>query len=361
MFTLLAFIACSQTPSEPAPLTPPGPPPMPLVAPAYGADEAAVAAYWDGGSVTYGEVTSPMKHQLDQMLAEYLMGRYDAEYQATEQKMDEELLKAEAKKRGMAAVEDLLKAEINDKVAKPTDAEVADAYQALQRKLHGQTMEEARGVLESAVTQKKQSERYQEYIASLRTSYRATVQLPFPEVPRIDVSVDDDPSIGPADAPVTIVQFAEFQCPYCGKARESVDKVMKTYDGKVRFVFRDFPLDFHQNAIPAAIAANCADKQGKYWPVHDAFMKDQQSLAEADLERVAKGAGLDMTKWEECRKDPAVEAEIKKDEADGQEAGVSGTPAFFINGVFINGAQPYEKFKAIIDAELAKSSKPAKG
>ncbi len=354
MLSLLAFFACSQTPTEAPPLTAPGPAPLPLVAPAYGAEPTAVAAYWDGGSVSYGDVTTPMQHQLDQMLAEYLMGRYDAEYQATEQKMDEELLKAETKKRGLAAPEDLLKAEINDKVAKPTEAEIADAYQALQRKLRGQTMEEARGVLESAVTQKKQSERYQVYIEELRKSYRATIQLPFPEVPRIEVSADDDPSVGPADAPVTIVQFAEFQCPYCGKARESVDKVMKNYDGKVKFVFRDFPLDFHQNAIPAAIAANCADKQGKYWPVHDAFMKDQQSLAEADIQRVAKAAGLDMTKWEECRKDPSIEAEIKKDESDGQQAGVTGTPAFFINGVFINGAQPYEKFKAIVDAELAK-------
>ncbi len=357
MLSLLATLACASAPTEPAPLVAPGPPPAALIAPAYADEPTAVAAFWDGGSVTYGEVTAPMKHQLDQMLAQYLMGRYDAEYQATQQAMDEKILEAEAKKRGLGAIEDLLKVEINDKVTKPTDAEVADAYAALQRKLRGQSMEEARTVLEQAVTQKKQGERYSLYIDELRKSYRATVQLQFPEVPRIEVSADDDPSVGPADAVVTIVQFAEFQCPYCGKARESTDKVMANYEGKVRFVFRDFPLEFHDKAIPAAIAANCAGKQDKYWPVHDAFMLDQQSLTEADIQRVVKAAKVDLPAWEECRKDPAMEAEIKKDAADGAAAGVTGTPAFFINGVFINGAQPYEKFKAIVDAEVARKAK----
>lgn len=358
MLKLLALLACAPPAVEPVALAAPGPAPAALITPAYADDPAAVAGYWNGGSLTYGEVTAPMKRELDQMVADYLMGRYDAEVQATQTKMDEKILEAEAKKHGLGALEELLKVEINDKVAKPTDQEVADAYQALQRKLRGQSMEEARGVLEQAVTQKKQGERYASYIEELRTTYGTTVQLSFPDVPRTVVSADDDPSVGPADAAITIVQFAEFQCPYCGKARGSVDKVMANYPGQVRFVFRDFPLEFHDKAIPAALAANCAGKQDKYWPVHDAFMADQQSLTEADIQRVAKAAALDLPTWEECRKDPAMVAEIKKDQADGAAVGVTGTPAFFINGVFINGAQPYEKFKAIVDADL--KAKPKK-
>ena len=355
MLLLLALFACNDTPADGATakvVAAPGPAPAALVAPASAAEPTAVAAYWEGGSLSYAEVTAPVKSQLDQMLSEYLMGRYDAEYQATEQKMDEAILNAEAKKRGMAALEDLLKAEVTDKVPAPTEEELTDAYAALQRKLRGQSKEEARGVLVSAVTQKKQGERYAEYIKELRGRYGATVQLTFPDVPRIEVSADDDPFVGPADAQVNIVQFAEFQCPYCGKARESIDQVMANYDGKVKLVFRDFPLGFHDKAIPAAIAANCAGKQGKYWELHDAFMKDQTALSEADFQRVAKAAAVDLPAWEECRKDPAMEAEIKKDEADGQAVGVTGTPAFFINGIFINGAQPYQKFKAIVDAEI---------
>lgn len=357
MLTLALLAACQTAPPEATTLVAPGPPPPRLIAPAYADDPAAVAAYWEGGSLSYADVTTPMKSQLDQMLAEYLMGRYDAEYQAAQQAMDEKLLEAEVKKRNLGAVEDLLKLEINDKVGKPTDAELAEAYEALKRKLRGQTFEEARGVLETAVTQKKQGERYMVYLEGLRTTYKATVQLPFPDVPRIEVSADDDPFVGAADAPVTIIQFAEFQCPYCGKARESVDKVMSVYEGKVKFVFRDFPLDFHQNAIPAAVAANCAGQQDKYWPVHDAFMQNQTALAEGDLIRVARTAGVDMEKWEACRKDPAIEAEIRADAEAGSKAGVTGTPAFFINGIFINGAQPYEKFKAIVDSELRAPAK----
>lgn len=355
MLLFSALLACNEASTSGGPRTAvvaPGPAPAALIAPANATEPTAVAAYWEGGSLSYAEVTAPMKGQLDQMLSEYLMGRYDAEYQAAEQKMDEALLKAEAKKRGLAALEELLKAEVTDKVGEPTEAELSDAYTALQRKLRGQSKEEARGVLISAVTQKKQGERYAAYIEELRARYGATVQLTFPDVPRIAVSADDDPFVGPADAPVTIVQFAEFQCPYCGKAKESTDQVLANYEGKVKLVFRDFPLGFHDKAIPAAIAANCAHKQGKYWEMHDAFMADQTALDETDIQRAATAAKLDLAPWEECRKDPAMADEIKRDEADGQAVGVTGTPAFFINGIFINGAQPYQKFKAIIDAEV---------
>lgn len=346
--------ACEQQgAAQPAALLPPGAAPAAMVRPAWAAEGAEVAAYWEGGKLSYKDAVGPMQRQLDQMLAEYMMGRYDAEYQAVQQAMDEKILDAEAKAAGKATLEDLLKAEVSDKTPKPTEAELDEAFAALQRKLRGQSKEEARDILTSAVTQKKQGERYQAYILELRTKYRATIQLPFPDVPRIDVSADGDPSIGPADAKVTIIQFAEYQCPYCGKAQESLDQVEKNFPGKVRIVFRDYPLDFHPRAIPAAIAANCADKQGKYWEVHNILMADQQSLEEADLTAAATKVKLDLGAWNECRKDPAVEAEIKKDFEDGQKAGVTGTPAFFINGVFINGAQPYEKFRSIIEAELA--------
>ncbi|MBM4368100.1 MAG: DsbA family protein [Deltaproteobacteria bacterium] len=346
------FAACSQEGAQREPLVAPGPAPAALVAPAWAAEGMEVVAYWQGGQLSYDDVTGPMKPQLNQMLAEYMMGRYDAEYQAAQSAMDEKILEAEAKAQKLGAVEDLLKKEVSDKVAKATEAEIDEAYQMLQRKLRGQSKEEARPTLEAAVGQKKAGERYGAYIEELRGKYQATVQLPFPDVPRLDVSVDDDPSVGPADAPITIIQFAEYQCPYCGKARESLDRVEKEYAGKVRLVFRDFPLDFHPRAVPAAVAANCAGKQEKYWPVHDAIMKDQQSLADADLLAIARAAGVDIASWEECRKDPAMEAEVQKDLDDGRKVGVSGTPAFFINGIFISGAQPFEKFKAIIDAEL---------
>ena len=132
-----------------------------------------------------------------------------------------------------------------------------------------------------------------------------------------------------------------------------IDQVMEKYEGKVRMVYRDFPLSFHDRAIPAAIAANCAGEQGQYWPMYDALMSNQRALAESDLTKHATTLGLDLDKWNTCRKDPAQEAEVQKDFEDGTKAGVQGTPAFFINGIFLNGAGPLEQFTAIIDAELA--------
>jgi len=316
------------------------------------ADSTAVAT-WDGGSLTYAPVKAKINNQLIKMRADYLSGQYDAQSQEVDDQVNEAILNAEAKKRGLSDKAALLKAEVDDKVAAPTDAEIQDAYNQLARRLGGQPLEAVKDKVTQAVVQKKQAERYGNFIDELRKTYKVSVTIPFPDLPKFPVSVDADPSKGPKDAPITIIQFAEFQCPYCGKADATMKEVLKDYDGKIQFVFRDFPLGFHANAIPAAVAANCAAKQGKYWEMHDSFMSNQQALTEADLERAAQEVGLNQSDWEACRKDPTVEEEIRKDMSDGSSFGVEGTPAFFINGVFLNGAQPYEKFKSIIDRELA--------
>jgi protein-disulfide isomerase len=352
-FLLLALTACNQpvsstnaTASSTKGEIPGGKAPSPGNVP-------AVVASWDGGSIAYSDFSKEMAPKLARLEADYLTQRYEAESGALDEKINEALLDAEVKKLGLADKEALLKQEVEGKVAEPTEAEILEAYNQLSRRLGGKPLEEVRDKIVQMVKQKNAGERYQAYIEELRSKYHVDVALPYPDLPRIPVSVDDDPSIGPKNAQITIVQFAEFQCPYCGKARDAIDQVMKDYEGKVQFVFRDFPLSFHDRAIPAAIAANCAGKQDKYWPVHDAMMRNQRALQDADLERIATEAGVDLATWNECRKDPAMAEEVRKDMADGEEAGVTGTPAFFINGVFLSGAQPYEKFKAIIDRELS--------
>jgi protein-disulfide isomerase len=350
-----AFLACNASTGDAAAPAATAPAVAAAGAPAAIAPTTPVAN-WEGGSLTYADVSGRVRNQLTQMEAEYLTNRYDTESQALDSVLNDRILEAEAKKQGKADVAALLKAEVEDKAAAPTDAEIQDLYNANARRMGGRTLEEVRPDVERAVRQRKQAERFQVYIGELRTAYKVAVTLPYPEIPRMDVSVDDDPAVGPADAPVTIVQFAEFQCPYCGKARESMDQVMKAYPGKVRMVFRDFPLGFHDRAIPAAVAANCAYKQSAetYWKVHDTLMTNQRALQEPDLEKAARDAGVDMAAWKKCRTDVAMEEEVRKDMAAGEAAGVTGTPAFFINGVFLNGAQPFERFKAVIDRELAK-------
>lgn len=353
---LFALSACQPTEAGPSAskVAPAGPAPAAASAPA-GTDATAVVASWSGGSLSYADAKADIDIQLLQMQGEYLSNRYDAEMNAVEEKVNKAVAELEAKKRNIT-LDALMKAEIEAKVGAPTEPEVQEAYRQLARKFRGRPLEEVRADVERAVTQKNQGERYAAYMKELHASYGVNVALPFPDMPRIPVSADDDPVEGTANAPVVVVQFAEFQCPYCGAAKQTVDKVLKDYEGKVQFVFRDFPLGFHENAIPAAVAANCAEKQSseKYWSMHNSFMANQQALTEADIQKAARDAQLDTAKWETCRKDPAMVAEIEKDQQDGAAVGVSGTPAFFINGIFLNGAQPYEKFKLIIDAELAK-------
>ncbi len=311
-----------------------------------------VVASWDGGQITYQEVSEVIKNQLIQMEVEYLSNRYSTETSALDQLLTEKLLEEEAKSRGLDGIEALVKIEIEDKTPAPTEEEIQSFYEVMKRQLRGAPLETVRPDVTAELLRRKQSERGQAFIAELKERRSASTSLPFPDLPRVEVSVDDDPSRGPDNATVTIVQFAEYQCPYCGKANASIEQVFDAYDGKVRMVYRDFPLSFHDRAIPAAIAANCAGEQDKYWEMHKLLMANQRALEEADLLSYAQTLGLDVTAWNTCREDPAQEAEVQADIKDGAALGVTGTPAFFINGIMLSGAQPYSRFKEIIDREL---------
>jgi len=313
----------------------------------------SVVATWTGGEISSAELDGTISTELTKLKAEFVSSEHEARMNGLDAMIGEKILEAEAKKRGLEGVEALLKLEINDKVTEPTEEEIATFYKVMARRMGGRSLEEVRPAIIGEIARRATAERFEVFMGEMRDTYKVTVQLPTPEMPRIPVSADDDPFIGPEDAPVTIIQFAEFQCPYCGRAKEVVDQVMEKYEGKIKMVYRDFPLSFHDRAIPAAVAANCAGEQGQYWPMFDALMSNQRALTDADLTGHATTLKLDLDKWNTCRKDPAQAAEVQKDFEDGSRAGVQGTPAFFINGIFLNGAVPLEQFTAIIDAELA--------
>jgi protein-disulfide isomerase len=173
-------------------------------------------------------------------------------------------------------------------------------------------------------------------------------------VQRVTVSTEDDPSIGPEDAPVTIVEFSDYQCPYCQVwYQRTFDQLMTNYPGLIRFVYRDLTLPSHPEAIPAAEAAQCAGDQGAYWKFHDSLFSGQYILGRAGYDQIASDLGLDATSFEACLDDHRYLAEIKEDTSDATRAGLSGTPSFVINGRILIGALPFEDFKAIIDEELA--------
>jgi protein-disulfide isomerase len=168
------------------------------------------------------------------------------------------------------------------------------------------------------------------------------------------------PIKGAKDALVTIVQFSDFQCPFCSRVEPTIDQLMKDYAGKIRVAWRNLPLPFHNNAKPAAIAAMAANQQGKFWPMHDLLFKNQQALAAADLEKYATELKLNVPKWKAALEDKKIAESIDADAAAGGKIGARGTPAFFINGKFLSGAQPLERFKSVIDEELKKAEELAK-
>ncbi len=179
-----------------------------------------------------------------------------------------------------------------------------------------------------------------------------------PQPSRIQVSLDDDPIKGSNNAPVTIVEFSDFQCPFCARFYFQTlplieEKYIKT--GKVRFVYRDFPLStIHPHAQKAAEAAECADEQGKFWEYHNKLFENQNALDVSSLKQYAKDLGLDMVKFNNCLDSGIMASEVQKDFSDGTSYGVSGTPTFFINGIQIVGAQPYSTFEQVIESELKK-------
>lgn len=183
-------------------------------------------------------------------------------------------------------------------------------------------------------------------------------------VDRSLVESDDDPTIGSADAPVTIVEFSDFQCPFCRIFwQESYPQLKQDYidTGKARLIYRDFPLDFHPAAHVAAVGAQCANQQGKFEEYHDTVFGEQTkqgtgtlSFGEEEIRAWARQAGVDAVSFDACLQSDAFDDEIAQDMAAGAAAGVSGTPSFYVNGREIVGAQPYEIFQQFIEEELAK-------
>jgi protein-disulfide isomerase len=185
---------------------------------------------------------------------------------------------------------------------------------------------------------------------------------PEPEAPsRVQVSLDDDPVLGNANAPLTVIEFSDFECPFCGRAfTDAVAGIKRDYvdTGKVKLVYRDFPLSFHPQALPAALAAECAKEQNKFWEMHDKIFTNQGSLSEANYKAWAKEFGLNEAQFNSCVDSRKYESEIQKDMAEGSSAGVSGTPTFYIGNaargyVQIVGARPYAVIQQIIEQELA--------
>lgn len=174
-------------------------------------------------------------------------------------------------------------------------------------------------------------------------------------VQRYPVPVDDDPAIGPEDAPITLIEFSDYECPYCKRWHDEVfDRLRAEYPDQVRFVYRDFPLtSIHPNAEPAAMAANCAHEQDAFWEFHDKLFEQASGLSQEAYISYAEELDLDMDSFTECVESERYKAEVQGDMQYAVNLGIRSTPTFFLNGLPLVGAQPYEVFQEVIEKELA--------
>ena len=346
------LIACGQDPADAKPRKDKAPAAATDAAPGSLPSSTEVAT-WKGGSLTWADVEGDVGGELTAMHAEYLLKSYERKSQAVEGVLIKKLLDEAVVAAGVPDIDTLLKAEVEAKTLPPTDAELIEFYPTVARQLGGATLEEAKPMLAAELLRRKQGDTYRAYVDKLRADSGAKVLIPYPDLPRINVAIEShDPTIGPADAPITIVQFAEYQCYFCNKVVPTIDQVLKEYDGKVRVVFKDYPLPMHDRASAAAEAAHCAGEQGKYWELNRVLMANQQALQDADFQRYVADAGADVAAWQVCYDSGKHKADIAADMEAAQKVGVSATPSFFVNGLQVSGAQPFERFQAIIDREL---------
>jgi len=330
-------LCCGRAPAPPPAAARSSTPPPPAT--------SGVVAEVNGAAIQASE----LEERVHNRLASLRQQEYDVRRQALEELIAERLVAAEAAKRGIPA-EKLLVQEVDKKAVLPDEKQLDTIYEQNKPRFGSAPKKEAVARIRDILTQRAVAERRSLYEKELRRAASVSVRL---EPPRTDVQVPAGaPATGPKDAPVTIVEFTDYQCPYCHQSQRTIDEVLSRYSGKVRLVHLDFPLDIHPEAVTAARAARCAAEQGKFWEFHRSLMTQNGSMDEDDLKGRAKTLDLKETAFGSClasdRHDEAIQAELHQ----GTELGVTGTPAYFVNGRLLSGSQPIDAFADVIDSEL---------
>ena len=314
--------------------------------------EAAAQTGKDKPVAVIGETTLYEKDFLPQIQGEVYKVRqqeYELKRKALEEVINQRLLRAEAQKRGMRA-EELLRQEVDSKVAEPTKAEIEQTYVNQMLQLNrpiNMVMDQIRDQLQQANVQQARDA----YFGSLRA--QAGVKI-FLLPPRVEVGYDPLRVRGSSDARITIVEFSDFQCPFCLRAYTTIKGLLAKYDGKVKLAYRDLPLQpIKPGTHGSAEASRCAGEQGKFWEYHDLLFENQDYFGNDAFQEYAEFLELDTDQFAACLESDKFQPQIQQDFQEGVQLGITGTPFFFINGVPVNGAQPAPVFEEIIEAELA--------
>ena len=277
---------------------------------------------------------------------------YDIKKKALDSLIEQKMLDNAAKAKGLTT-EKLLQQEVDAKVKDPNDDVIQGFYLAQAARLNRPLDDALKAQLRLSIKNSQTQQLRQDYIKQLRSDNKVVVLL---SPPRVQVASDPKRLRGNAKASVVIVEFSDYQCPYCHQVEPTVKSVLAKYGDKVSFSYRDFPLSaIHQNAMIAAEASRCAEEQGKFWEYHDQLFT-ASSLEKNSLIEYARNLKLDDKQFEACLTTEKYKTDIENDETEGRKAGVSGTPGFFINGIEVSGAKPESEFTSIIDDELSRAS-----
>jgi protein-disulfide isomerase len=315
------------------------------------AEPSPVVARLDDRDITLAELEAWLKNDLFERetarMAEAEL--YELRADALERLIDERLLALEAARRGLAP-EALLERESADRVA-VAEEEVRAFYDEHEARFGGADFATLAPGIRGHLEEQKASQARRAFLTSLRSGAAVSISM---QPPRVPVAATG-PSRGPATAPITIVEWSDFECPFCRRAVPVVDELLALYGERVRIVYRHFPLEkIHPRARGAAAAAVCAEAQGRFWEYHDRLFAGDAALDAPALAGHAAQLGLDRAAFDACLADPATQARIDADAEAGRQAGISGTPAFFVNGIHLSGARPLEDFRRVIDAELGR-------
>jgi len=298
---------------------------------------------------------APELQRLEDKRLQFLAGHEREKQKAVEDALTEivngKLLDAEAKKRGIS-IDDLVSQEVQDKVTVPDENEIRAFYDANKSRINGSFIETALDI-RNYLVEERRDQAFSSLLSKLRKDYGYRSML---EPIRLKVVTEGHPAKGPATAPVTIVEFSDFECPYCGGLYPTLKQIEGNYKDKIRIVYRQFPLNaIHPRAQKAAEASLCANEQGKFWQLHDAMFTDQQKLTVDDLKAKAAALSLDMAAFGSCLDSGKHAEAIRESIVEGSKAGVDGTPALFINGRYLGGNQPYAEIEKVIEDELSRT------
>ncbi len=297
-----------------------------------------------GEAIYEDQLPSSVQGQIRQIQQQ----EYEAKRKALDELVSQKLLEIEAKKKGVDP-EQLLELEVDGKLIEPTAGEVETYYLARKDQFE-QPFDEIKMTLLEELKHAKVQEGREKYLKGLREQTPVAVLL---GSPKVTVTYDLSRIRGSASAPVMIVEFSDFSCPFCRQEQYTLNELLTKYKGKVSLAYRDFPLrDIHPQAQLAAEAARCAGAQGKFWEYHDLLFSNPDKLDRTGLLEHSHTLGLDQKQFETCLTSGRYRPHIEQDIQDGTRDGVSGTPGFFINGIFLGGAQPAAAFEKIIDEEL---------